>query len=1088
MKPLRTLFAIKTIIPLVLFVHILLPSLAQQPAPLSLEKADQNSSTVFQQVTPPIHVQPVTHEHSPIQKAGHAMTSDSLKIFVQPVTTDTAPIRYGEHLPSKDNKTEQAVKVFVPSSGAEILSAITPENFQTLNIVNPTGPVGTPDQYAIPNDQTLSIAAPGFLGNDIDLDGEALTATAILDNVDNGALSAFADGRFSYTPNPGFTGTDSFAYRMRDASNNFSDSVWVAIEVLPPANRNPVGIPDAYAALGGTTLSIASPGFLGNDIDPDGEVLTATAILDNVDNGSLSAFADGRFSYTPNPGFTGTDSFAYRMRDASNNFSDSVWVTIEVLEGNRPPIGVDDAYTAVASTTLSIAAPGFLNNDIDPDGEPLTATAILDNVDNGSLSAFADGRFSYTPNPGFTGTDSFAYRMRDASNNSSDSVWVAIEVSPGGTTPIGTPDQYAIPNDQTLSIAAPGFLGNDIDLDGEALTATAILDNVDNGALSAFADGRFSYTPNPGFTGTDSFAYRMRDASNNFSDSVWVAIEVLPPANRNPVGIPDTYAALGGTTLSIASPGFLGNDIDPDGEVLTATAILDNVDNGSLSAFADGRFTYTPNPGFTGTDSFAYRMRDASNNFSDSVWVTIEVLEGNRPPIGVDDAYTAVASTTLSIAAPGFLGNDIDLDGELLTATAILDNVDNGALSAFADGRFSYTPNPGFTGTDSFAYRMRDASNNSSDSVWVAIDIISPNNPPVADAGENQTVECTGADSVKITLDGSGSSDPDGDPLTYTWREAGEIIAGPTLDAQSEVMLAFGPHTIELTVEDGKGKSDTAEVMIIIDDTTPPMVSAAFVPVFDYGFLKLFNLECSAFDLCDDSLTTTSVIALPELNNPHLRFKKRKFKRIKIKTNRNKVVVEGPNPKAFWSEIQSAGGIPVKNQQHLAMLRGPQHLYHYKFDKKGELKAIIGPEALLRCTATDASGNTATAEATPPNKHPKHKNVLAGANASLKKENQPEDIQKQDIGISPDAFRIEQNFPNPFTRATTIRFALPEAGNVQVKIYNSMGQPVTTLVDKYLPSGSHEVTWESGGSPTGVYYYQIHTGTFSQVRQMLLLR
>src|SRR5690606_8963109 len=66
------------------------------------------------------------------------------------------------------------------------------------------GPVGTPDRYAVPNDRTLSISAPGFLANDIDLNGEAITAVSISDPAANGALAAFADGSFSYTPDAGF--------------------------------------------------------------------------------------------------------------------------------------------------------------------------------------------------------------------------------------------------------------------------------------------------------------------------------------------------------------------------------------------------------------------------------------------------------------------------------------------------------------------------------------------------------------------------------------------------------------------------------------------------------------------------------------------------------------------------------------------------------------------------------------------------------------------------------------------------------------------------------------------------------------------
>jgi hypothetical protein len=94
------------------------------------------------------------------------------------------------------------------------------------------------------------------------------------------------------------------------------------------------------------------------------------------------------------------------------------------------------------------------------------------------------------------------------------------------------------------------------------------------------------------------------------------------------------------------------------------------------------------------------------------------------------------------------------------------------------------------------------------------------NGTPTADAGTDQTLEMTGPSGVSATLDGSGSSDPDSDPLTYSWSEAGSEIAtgvGPTLT------LAKGTHTITLTVDDGNGGTDTDDVTVVVQDTTNPV-------------------------------------------------------------------------------------------------------------------------------------------------------------------------------------------------------------------------------------------------------------------------
>ncbi len=102
----------------------------------------------------------------------------------------------------------------------------------------------------------------------------------------------------------------------------------------------PVGIPDLYLARAGAALSVAAPGFLMNDVDPDGEALTAVSILDTPEHGTLVAFANGSFSYVPDAGFTGTDAFVYQMRDASSNTSDPVTVTLAVLDPDDPVLAL----------------------------------------------------------------------------------------------------------------------------------------------------------------------------------------------------------------------------------------------------------------------------------------------------------------------------------------------------------------------------------------------------------------------------------------------------------------------------------------------------------------------------------------------------------------------------------------------------------------------------------------------------------------------------------------------------------------------------------------------------------------------------
>ncbi len=86
------------------------------------------------------------------------------------------------------------------------------------------------------------------------------------------------------------------------------------------------------------------------------------------------------------------------------------------------------------------------------------------------------------------------------------------------------------------------------------------------------------------------------------------------------------------------------------------------------------------------------------------------------------------------------------------------------------------------------------------------------------------------------------------------------------------------------------------------------------------------------------------------------------------------------------------------------------------------------------------------------------------------------------------AFVLGQNYPNPFNPQTTIQVTLPEATPVKLVVYDVMGRHVASLVDGALPAGQHEVQWVADGLPTGVYFYRLTAGAFTQVRRMMLVK
>lgn len=88
----------------------------------------------------------------------------------------------------------------------------------------------------------------------------------------------------------------------------------------------------------------------------------------------------------------------------------------------------------------------------------------------------------------------------------------------------------------------------------------------------------------------------------------------------------------------------------------------------------------------------------------------------------------------------------------------------------------------------------------------------------------------------------------------------------------------------------------------------------------------------------------------------------------------------------------------------------------------------------------------------------------------------------------PQSFTLYQNYPNPFNPTTTIKFALPVNSRVKINVYNSLGQLVETLVDKEMESGYHEVNFNASQLASGVYLYQLQTGSYISTKKMLLLK
>ena len=614
-------------------------------------------------------------------------------------------------------------------------------------------------------DEIKSLSSTSFatvLANDLEVDGESLSAT-LVDEPSNGEVTLFNNnGIFIYVPESNYNGSDEMYYVASDG-NSTSDTTLIKITIIE-VDDPPVGSGDTlYVDEDDILVLNSTNGVLNNDVDVDGDVLSSELVRD-VTKGKLDFYGDGSLTYIPDNNFYGEDSFNYVAKD-EKNITDSIRVLVIVDPVNDIPTATDDEYVVEAgdSLVIDLDSLGLLANDIDIDGDTLAA-ALRDSVSHGTITVNSDGTFKYvTTESDFTGIDMFTYTASDTA--SSDTASVKITVT---TRPVAIADTFELSEDYCLlagdfgaptnpnsnviyQLVAGGVLDNDTDIDGDSIFAV-LIDKTSFGTLSFFSDGRFEYCPEADFNGTDSFSYIVSDGYL-ISDTVIVTITVLP-ANDMPIGKDDVYGLVKNSTLVVLdSLGILSNDYDVDGDSIFST-LLDSTKYGSLELADGGGFTYIPDQDYLGTDGFKYNLSDGLF-ITDTVSVSLIITSR---PVANDDSYSIGEDSSLVVLSGlGVLSNDEDEDSEDLSAQVIQSTAE-GELLFSSDGSFEYNPNKDFFGSDVFTYYVSDGILNS-DTATVSI-TINPGNDNPDGVSDEYSVDEGGTISVGSS-DGVLSNDVD---------------------------------------------------------------------------------------------------------------------------------------------------------------------------------------------------------------------------------------------------------------------------------------------------------------------------------------
>jgi hypothetical protein len=352
-------------------------------------------------------------------------------------------------------------------------------------------------------------------------------------------------------------------------------------------NVAPIANPDAFS----TSENIAaSYNVMANDRYPDGTGVSGTVnISTQPQSGTITNILAGRVTYQPNPGFAGTDSFRYFVRDNLGITSNIATVTISVAQVNDAPTAQSFSVTMNQDTVLTIPMSSRVT---DGDGSINWNTLEVSGLTLGSAEIDSAARtIRYTPPEGYSGITQFEYRVADNESAFSPLATITVTVHDVNDPPVAVSDTFATITGQGRVLPV---VTNDTDRDGDIGNARVIIAAIPSWGQAIAVSNTVQYTPAPDFVGADTFSYYVVDPAGATSNTATVTVYVTPPDNRwqNPVNSRDvngdhSVAALDvlqvinrvGTNLANPGPGdptapppFV--DVNGDGNVAPIDAIL----------------------------------------------------------------------------------------------------------------------------------------------------------------------------------------------------------------------------------------------------------------------------------------------------------------------------------------------------------------------------------------------------------------------------------------------------------------------------------------------------------------------------------
>lgn len=483
-----------------------------------------------------------------------------------------------------------------------------------------------------------------------------------------------SDGSIHYRSRPDFLGTDRFYYTVTDQLGEVS-SAFVYIEVLP-LNR---AVDDTAFVRESGRVNID---VLANDVFYGNTQPRVISTSQGEHSERVVINSDGTVHYRPLPGFWGEDYFHYAIENGRGAERDTGVVIVRTVALTHILFLQPDTVSAFAGQGIAM---DVLANDRHAEGRRMRVASAQAEGEVGVV----DGRWVLYRSAVARDLASGTYAVQDDAEGTALGDF-AVRVLPGIPPVVARDDTTRVDNREPTYLRV-------LDNDSPGLRLVAA-GSVLRGSAKIDADGqRVQYTPPLDFEGEEAFFYIAEDAAGN---RLFARVTLFVAAlNRPPVAVPDTVYAVSGRGTIIR---VLDNDRDAEGDSLYVADVGHSAHAAEVVLLADDTVFYRAPSGFSGTDEFAYVLRDGTGG-SDVAAVVVHVSRPTDGFVAVEDAIVAWEGARINVDVKA---NDVLTEGASLVA--IVPGFFSERVVINSDGTVHYRPGDAFVSEDIFAYTLRD--------------------------------------------------------------------------------------------------------------------------------------------------------------------------------------------------------------------------------------------------------------------------------------------------------------------------------------------------------------------------------------------